>query len=84
MLTLEIFYQTNLFIQSVISVAGGIFIFYVIFYGLLAVFFAICMKGLLMTIDDNTPKWTLDSSIIGTNPGIAAFSILPLEFNITI
>ncbi|XP_018325786.1 sodium/potassium-transporting ATPase subunit beta-1 [Agrilus planipennis] len=45
-------------------------LFYTIFYAILAAFFAICMKGLLATLNDKSPRWTLDSSIIGTNPGI--------------
>lgn len=45
-------------------------IFYVIFYIALAALWAICMKGLLMTIDDHQPKWLLDDSLIGTNPGL--------------
>jgi len=27
------------------------------------------MKGMLATLSDEKPKWTLSSSIIGTNPG---------------
>lgn len=28
------------------------------------------MQGLLATLSDTEPKWKLDSSIIGTNPGM--------------
>lgn len=28
------------------------------------------MQGLFWTIDDNSPKWLLDESLIGTNPGL--------------
>lgn len=28
------------------------------------------MKGLLSTISDDYPKWQLDESLIGTNPGL--------------
>lgn len=28
------------------------------------------MQGLLATLSDSEPKWQLDSSIIGTNPGM--------------
>ncbi|XP_046676303.1 sodium/potassium-transporting ATPase subunit beta-2-like [Homalodisca vitripennis] len=62
--------ETHQFLGRTGKSWGGIFIFYVIFYGALAVFFAICMKFLMMTIDDHYPKWQLDSSIIGTNPGM--------------
>lgn len=53
----------------VISVAGGLFVFYAIFYCVLAAFFAICMKGMLHTIDDKIPYWTQDMSLIGSSPG---------------
>lgn len=28
------------------------------------------MKGLMMTLDDKVPRWTLSESRIGTNPGL--------------
>lgn len=62
--------ETHQFLGRTWKSWGGIFIFYVIFYGALAAFFAICMKGLMATIDDHHPKWQLESSIIGTNPGM--------------
>ncbi|PSN42949.1 Sodium/potassium-transporting ATPase subunit beta-2 [Blattella germanica] len=46
--------------------------FYVIFYACLAGFFAVCMWGMLQTIDDNEPKFQLDSSLIGSSPGLAS------------
>jgi sodium/potassium-transporting ATPase subunit beta len=45
-------------------------LFYTLFYIVLAALFAICMKGLMMTIDDWQPKWQLEESLIGTNPGL--------------
>lgn len=44
--------------------------FYTIFYIALAALFAICMKGLLMTINYESPKWKLNESLIGINPGL--------------
>lgn len=44
--------------------------FYTIFYLGLAAFCVLCLKGLMYTIDENTPKWKLDASLIGTNPGL--------------
>lgn len=41
-----------------------------IFYIALAALFAICMKGLLSTINNDNPKWQLDESIIGEEPGL--------------
>ncbi|XP_001604224.1 sodium/potassium-transporting ATPase subunit beta-2 [Nasonia vitripennis] len=49
---------------------GIVGIFYLLFYSVLAVLCSICMMGLMATIDENRPKWTLDSSLIGTNPGL--------------
>nr|BAH72497.1 ACYPI006475 [Acyrthosiphon pisum] len=49
---------------------GGILLFYAVFYSSLACMFAICMKVLLSTLNDNTPHFTLSSSLIGTNPGL--------------
>ena len=47
-----------------------IIIFYIIFYIVLAGLVAICMRGLLSTLSDSEPKWKLDESLIGTNPGL--------------
>lgn len=49
---------------------GGILLFYAVFYSSLACMFGICMKVLLSTLNDNTPHFTLSSSLIGTNPGL--------------
>lgn len=56
--------------------SGQLLIFYTIFYAILGALFAICMKGLLATIDDKVPKWQQESSLIGTNPGLG-FRPLP-------
>lgn len=45
-------------------------IFYTCFFSALALLFAICMKGLLATVNYERPKWILEESIIGTNPGL--------------
>ncbi|XP_019864947.1 sodium/potassium-transporting ATPase subunit beta-1 [Aethina tumida] len=49
---------------------GQLLIFYTIFYVILAALFAICMQGLFATLIDNEPKYKLDESLIGTNPGL--------------
>jgi sodium/potassium-transporting ATPase subunit beta len=36
----------------------------------LAALFAVCLKGLLATINTSSPKWQLGESLIGTNPGL--------------
>jgi sodium/potassium-transporting ATPase subunit beta len=45
-------------------------VFYGIFYLGLAALFAVCMKGLLMTLSESEPKWKLGESLIGINPGL--------------
>ncbi|XP_055639513.1 sodium/potassium-transporting ATPase subunit beta-2-like [Toxorhynchites rutilus septentrionalis] len=49
---------------------GQLFVFYMIFYALLAALFTICMQALLATMNTQFPKWQLDASIIGTSPGV--------------
>ncbi|KAH8402509.1 hypothetical protein KR222_001206 [Zaprionus bogoriensis] len=49
---------------------GQLLIFYAIFYIILAILFAICMQGLLASVNDKHPKWQLEESLIGTNPGL--------------
>jgi len=49
---------------------GQLFIFYSLFYCGLAILFSICMKGMMSTISDSYPRWTLKDSLIGTNPGM--------------
>lgn len=36
----------------------------------MALLFGICMYVLLKTLDEKKPKWTLDESRIGSNPGL--------------
>lgn len=38
------------------------------------------MKGLMWTIDERTPKWVLDESRIGVNPGLG---YRPITKNLT-
>jgi len=47
-----------------------ILFFYVVFYTVLSGMFAVCMQGLYSTLSDSEPKWKLDKSLIGTNPGL--------------
>lgn len=52
-------------------ITAKIGIFYTIFYGVLAALVAICMWVFFQTLDPRIPKWKLEKSIIGTNPGKA-------------
>jgi len=44
--------------------------FYCIYYTLLAAFWLTSLQIFFLTIDDHVPKWTLNESIIGSNPGV--------------
>ncbi|KAK0159749.1 hypothetical protein PV327_010829 [Microctonus hyperodae] len=46
-------------------------LFYIVFFSGLSVLFAICMKAMLATLSDERPRYILDESLIGTNPGLA-------------
>ncbi|XP_017784392.1 PREDICTED: sodium/potassium-transporting ATPase subunit beta-2-like isoform X2 [Nicrophorus vespilloides] len=55
-------------------------LFYLVFYGMLAALVAICMWVFFQTLDPRIPKWQMDSSIIGTNPGLG-FRPMPTADN---
>lgn len=45
--------------------------FYCIFYLCLAILFGTCLQLLFFTLEEREPKYKLDRSLIGTNPGLA-------------
>jgi len=47
-----------------------IFVFYCIYYGCLAAFWAAMLNIFFITIPPEHPKWMLEDSIIGINPGL--------------
>ncbi|XP_047544736.1 sodium/potassium-transporting ATPase subunit beta-1-like [Vanessa atalanta] len=53
--------------------------FYLVFYAVLAVMFAVCMGGLFYILDDKKPTYILESSLIGANPGVSSRP-QPLDF----
>lgn len=57
---------------------GKIILFYCVFYGVLAGLVAIMFAVFWQTLDMKQPKWQLDESLIGTNPGLG-FRPLPPE-----
>ena len=59
-----------------------IFIFYLIFYGVLAAFFAVLIVLFLQTLDPREPKWQKESSLIGNVPG--KYFQLPQSKNIVV
>jgi hypothetical protein len=46
-----------------------ILLFYIIFYAALSGFFAAMLAVFYQTLHPKMPKWKLEESIIGTNPG---------------
>ncbi|XP_034936760.1 sodium/potassium-transporting ATPase subunit beta-2-like [Chelonus insularis] len=45
-------------------------LFYLAFLSVLALLFSVCMAGLMATIDEEKPRWTLHESLIGSSPGL--------------
>ncbi|XP_055343783.1 sodium/potassium-transporting ATPase subunit beta-2-like [Paramacrobiotus metropolitanus] len=45
-------------------------VFYLIFYGVLAAFFAVLLVLFLQTLDTTQPKWVKEQGIIGNKPGM--------------
>ncbi|KAL1458521.1 hypothetical protein WDU94_008663 [Cyamophila willieti] len=60
---------------------GRIGVFYFVFYSVLAAMSGILMWGFLQTLDPRTPRWLLDESLIGTNPGIG-YRPIPIESDV--
>ncbi|KAF6215463.1 hypothetical protein GE061_010216 [Apolygus lucorum] len=53
---------------------------YIILYICIAIFFMICMYGLMLTINKDHPRYVLEDSLIGANPGLG-FRPFPEEFD---
>ncbi|XP_045510912.1 sodium/potassium-transporting ATPase subunit beta-2-like [Colias croceus] len=49
---------------------GVIGLIYLVMYICIVIFFSICMCGLLASVDEHVPYFTLAESIIGNNPGM--------------
>jgi sodium/potassium-transporting ATPase subunit beta len=58
-------------------------IFYIIFYGVLAAFFAVLLILFLQTLDPNEPKWKTTHGIIGNVPGMG-FRPVPADSGSTL
>lgn len=54
-----------------ICISVKILIFYIIFYLCLAAFWALMLLIFYQTIDQRVPKWQLEDSRIGSNPGMS-------------
>jgi sodium/potassium-transporting ATPase subunit beta len=73
--------ETSQFMGRTGSSWAKIILFYVIFYTALIGFFAAMLAIFYQTLDAKVPKWQLDSSIIGSNPGLG-FRPMPPESNV--
>nr|CAD7447329.1 unnamed protein product [Timema bartmani] len=69
--------QTYIIYGFQTHIRAKIGIFYLVFYGVLAALFAICMWVFFQTLDPRIPKWQLDHSIIGTSPGNLTCELKP-------
>ncbi|XP_066597216.1 sodium/potassium-transporting ATPase subunit beta-2-like [Prorops nasuta] len=58
-----------------------ILLFYIIFYAVLCFFFGAMLAVFYQTLDPKQPKWQLEKSLIGSNPGLG-FRPMPPESNV--
>jgi sodium/potassium-transporting ATPase subunit beta len=59
---------------------GLIIIFYIIYYACLALFWGAMLLVFFTTLEENSPKWKVDYSIIGTNPGLGYRPMPPHDY----
>lgn len=73
--------ETNQFLGRTGSSWGKIILFYLLFYAALIGFFAAMLTVFYQTLDAKQPKWKLESSLIGSNPGLG-FRPMPPDDNV--
>ncbi|XP_076233155.1 sodium/potassium-transporting ATPase subunit beta-2 [Calliopsis andreniformis] len=73
--------ETGQFLGRTGASWAKILLFYVIFYAVLAGFFGAMLTVFYQTLDPNAPKWQLDKSLIGSNPGLG-FRPMPPASNV--
>ncbi|KAK5646787.1 hypothetical protein RI129_005251 [Pyrocoelia pectoralis] len=73
--------ETHQFLGRTGGSWGKIILFYLLFYAVLIGFFAAMLTIFYQTLDDKKPKWQLDRSLIGSNPGLG-FRPMPPESNV--
>ncbi|XP_026321286.1 sodium/potassium-transporting ATPase subunit beta-2 [Hyposmocoma kahamanoa] len=73
--------ETGQFLGRTGSSWAKILLFYVIFYAVLVGFFTIMLVIFFQTLDNNKPKWQMEGSLIGNNPGMG-FRPLPDTDNV--
>ncbi|XP_065163353.1 sodium/potassium-transporting ATPase subunit beta-2 isoform X1 [Atheta coriaria] len=73
--------ETSQFMGRTGSSWAKILLFYVLFYAALIGFFAAMLAVFYQTLDAKKPKWMLDESLIGSNPGLG-FRPMPPDSNV--
>ncbi|KAH9636187.1 hypothetical protein HF086_007139 [Spodoptera exigua] len=73
--------ETGQFLGRTGSSWAKILLFYLIFYAILVGFFAAMLAIFYQTLDSKMPKWQLDGSLIGSNPGLG-FRPMPDSANV--
>ncbi|KAG5880190.1 hypothetical protein JTB14_036283 [Gonioctena quinquepunctata] len=73
--------ETSQFLGRTGSSWGKILLFYLIFYAVLIGLFSALLAVFYQTLDMQKPKWELESSLIGNNPGLG-FRPMPPESNV--
>ncbi|XP_044751980.1 sodium/potassium-transporting ATPase subunit beta-2 [Coccinella septempunctata] len=73
--------ETSQFLGRTGASWGKILLFYLIFYSALIGFFSAMLAVFYQTLDDRKPKWKLDKSLIGSNPGLG-FRPMPPDSNV--
>ncbi|CAG9121763.1 hypothetical protein JYU34_002949 [Plutella xylostella] len=74
--------ETGQFMGRTGSSWAKILLFYVIFYAVLCGFFAAMLAVFYQTLDSKVPKWQLDASIIGNNPGLGFRPMPDMDNNV--
>lgn len=54
-----------------------IILFYTIYYSVLTVFWIGCLQAFFATLPEGQPRWLLDESLIGSNPGLGMRPRMP-------
>ncbi|XP_022914207.1 sodium/potassium-transporting ATPase subunit beta-2 [Onthophagus taurus] len=73
--------ETHQFLGRTGASWGKILLFYILFYAALIGFFAAMLTVFYQTLDSKKPKWQLDESLIGSNPGLG-FRPMPPDSNV--
>ncbi|XP_026323090.1 sodium/potassium-transporting ATPase subunit beta-2-like [Hyposmocoma kahamanoa] len=63
---------------------GVIGLIYLVMYICIIIFFSLCMCGLMATIDDTIPYYTLADSVIGNNPGMGHRPVVAEDYGLIV